>query len=271
MSEPVLAAFSHGTSSPRGQQLVAALMTAVAEQLPERSTRLGYVDVQQPDVEATLAEIAPGNPVVVVPLLLSAGYHVHVDLRRAVGADTEHPSVLTGALGPDERLTALLVRRLDEAGFEPSDALVLAVAGSSDRRALAACEVVAAQVAAATGHQVMLGYLSAAEPRLEDAVQAARASGRRVVVSSYLLAPGYFHDLARSGGGDVTTEPLLAAYEHTPAEVVDVILSRYAEGVAQPSACCCFRSRRERVQDPRHRLLIVCSGDEPCFEHGRRK
>jgi sirohydrochlorin ferrochelatase len=233
MSEPVLAGFAHGTSSPVGQLLVADLMAAVADRLPDKLTRLGFVDVQQPDVEGTLAEIAPGSPVVVVPLLLSAGYHVHVDLSRAVRADAAHPTVLTGALGPDERLTTLLVRRLDEAGFDPSDVLVLAVAGSSDRRAVAACEVVAAQLTAATGHEVMLGYLSAAEPRLEDAVQAARASGRRVVVSSYLLAPGYFHDLARAGGGDVTTEPLLATHEHSPPELVEVILSRYAEGVAR--------------------------------------
>ena len=177
MSEPVLAGFSHGTSSPIGQRLVSALMGAVAAELPEGVTRLGFVDVQQPDVPATLASVDPESPVVVVPLLLSAGYHVHVDLHRAVQAHDERPIVLTGALGPDERLTAVLVRRLEEAGLRHDDALVLSVAGSSDPRAIADCEVVAEQLAAATGHEVTLGYLSAAEPRLEDAVRAAGASG----------------------------------------------------------------------------------------------
>jgi sirohydrochlorin ferrochelatase len=230
MSEPVLAGFSHGTSSPIGQRVVSALMGAVAAELPEGVTRLGFVDVQQPDVPATLATVDPESPVVVVPLLLSAGYHVHVDLHRAVQAHDERPIVLTGALGPDERLTAILLRRLEEAGLRREDALVLSVAGSSDRRAVADCEVVATQLAAATGHEVTLGYLSAAEPRLEDAVRAARASGRRVVVSSYLLAPGYFHDLAVAGGGDVTSAPLLAPHDEAPRELVDVVLDRYAEG-----------------------------------------
>ena len=49
-----------------------------------------------------------------------------------------------------------------------------------------------------------VGFLSAAEPRLPDAVAAARsdaaADGGRVVVANYLLAPGFFDDLARSGG-----------------------------------------------------------------------
>lgn len=207
-------------------------MGAVAAARPDIETRLGFVDVQQPDIETTFSAVVPGAPVVVVPLLLSAGYHVHVDLRRAVRAQTDRSTVLSGALGPDARLTAVLVRRLSEAGMTPDDELVLSVAGSSDRRAIADCEVVAAQLARATGRPVTLGYLSAAEPRLEDAVLAARSSGRRVVVSSYLLAPGYFHDLAVAGGGDVTTAPLLAEHDETPPELVDVILDRYAEGAA---------------------------------------
>ncbi len=230
---PVLAGFAHGTSSPVGQRLVASLMTAVAAALPDRLTHLGFVDVQQPDIEATFGAVAAHTPVVVVPLLLSAGYHVHVDLTQAVRAESDRATTLTGALGPDERLTALLVRRLDEVGFDSEDALVLCVAGSSDKRAVAACEVVAAQLSAATGHEVTLGYLSAAEPRLSEAVRGARATGRRVVVSSYLLAPGYFQDLAEAGGGDVTTAPLLAEHDSSPRELVEVIRDRYAEGVAR--------------------------------------
>jgi len=54
-----------------------------------------------------------------------------------------------------------------------------------------------------------------------------------VVVSSYLLAPGYFHDLAVASGGDVTTAPLLAAHEPAPRELVDVVLDRFAAGTVQ--------------------------------------
>ncbi|MEP6480681.1 MAG: sirohydrochlorin chelatase [Rhodoglobus sp.] len=229
---PALAGFAHGTSSPLGQSLVAALMNTVAAKRAGHETRLGFVDVQQPDIEVTFDGLDGAAAVVVVPLLLSAGYHVHVDLSDAVAKQHDRPTVLTRALGPDERLAALLVRRLAEAGFARDDALVLCVAGSSDSRAVADCEVVASQLAAATGHDVTLGFLSAAEPRLADAVLSARALGRRVVVSSYLLAPGYFHDLAEAGGGDVTTAPLLAPYDETPAELVAIILDRFAEGAA---------------------------------------
>lgn len=228
MSELALAAFSHGTSSPIGQRLVTQLMDAVAEARPAQVTRLGYVDVQHPDIEETFATLEPDAAIAVVPLLLSAGYHVHVDLTRGV-AKREGPTTLTGALGPDPRLAHVLVRRLAQVGFGDDDVLVLAVAGSSDKRAVADCATVAQQLAAATAHEVTLGFLSAAEPRLVDAVLAAREQhpGARIVASSYLLAPGYFHDLVGAAGADLVTAPLLAEGEAPPAELVEIVLDRY--------------------------------------------
>jgi sirohydrochlorin ferrochelatase len=239
---PALVGISHGTSSPEGQQAVRGLRDAVAEAVAQRhpdatpSVRLGHVDVEQPDVPATLASLEPGEPAVVVPLLLSAGYHVYVDLTEAVAEESARPVVLAGALGPDDRLATLLLRRLHEAGLRDDDRIVLAVAGSSDRRAVEDCHDQARRLAAASGRDIAVGFLSAAEPRLPDAVAAARdataATGGRVVVANYLLAPGYFDDLARAGGADMTARPLLVPDEPAPAELVDVVLDRYAEAAA---------------------------------------
>ncbi len=208
--------------------MVAQLMAAVGAVRPIESLRLGYVDVQHPDIDETFASLAPNAPIAVVPLLLSAGYHVHVDLTRAV-ARRSGPTTLAGALGPDPRLAQLLVRRLEQVGFTANDVLVLAVAGSSDARAVADCATVAEQLAVASGHEVTLGFLSAAEPRLPQAVAAARAAhpGARIVVSSYLLAPGYFHDLVAAAGADLHTAPLLAEGEAPAAELVEIVLDRY--------------------------------------------
>ena len=207
LHHPALVGISHGTSSEEGRRSVRRLHDAVAAAMAQRhpdatpSVRLGHVDVEQPDVPATLASLEPGEPAVVVPLLLSAGYHVHVDLTEAVAAETTRPTVLAGALGPDDRLAAVLLRRLDEAGMRTGDRIVLAVAGSSDRRAVDDCRDMAARLAAVSARDVSVGFLSAAEPRLPDAVAAARsdaaAGGGRVVVANYLLAPGFFDDLAR--------------------------------------------------------------------------
>jgi len=209
-------------------------MRAVAEAHPALTVRLGYVDVQHPDPAETLDAIEPGRKVIVIPLLLSAGYHVHVDLTDAVQAQPNRPTVLTGALGPDDRLTDLLRLRLEEAGLKDDDVLVLAVAGSSDARAVADCHVVAERLAAASAREVRLGFLSAASPRLSDAVAAARVAhpDRRIMVSSYLLAPGYFQSLVEAAGADAVTEPLLLATGTAPAQLVDVVASRYFDAIS---------------------------------------
>ena len=229
MATATLLAVSHGTSSPTGAAAVAALVEAVAAVDGAPRVEPAFVDVQQPDVPTTLAAVGNGLPVVVVPLLLSAGFHVHVDLREAADeAEAAGQEVrIAGAMGPDDRLVAVLARRLEEAGLREDDAVVLAAAGSSDSRALDDCETVAKALSTHLRRPVTLSYISAAKPRVAAAVAAAREEGRRVVVASYLLAPGYFADLAAEAGGDVTTEPLLTAEGPVPPELVALVLDRY--------------------------------------------
>ena len=239
---PALVGISHGTSSDEGRRAVRGLHDAVAAAIARRhpdatpSVRLGHVDVEQPDVPASLASLEPDESAVVVPLLLSAGYHVYVDLTEAVDAETARRAVLAEGLGPDDRLAVVLLRRLREAGLRDDDRIVLAVAGSSDRRAVEDCRDMAARLAAASGREISLGFLAAAEPRLPEAVTAARTDagtdGGRVVVANYLLAPGFFDDLARTAAADVTARPLLVPDEPAPRELVEIVLDRYDAAAA---------------------------------------
>jgi sirohydrochlorin ferrochelatase len=211
---------------------VAALVDAVAERLPNVTVRLGHVDVQQPDVEASLDSLPAGAPVVIVPLLLSAGYHVRVDLRKqTAGRDGV---TIAPALGPDPRLVEALVARL--AALAPADdhRLVLAVAGSSDDRANEDCREIGRMLGARLGREVTVGFLAAAEPRLDAAVAQAGAAGQRVIVANYLLAPGYFHDLAVRMAGDAPVAPPLLGEDAPPAALVDLVMERYraAAGLA---------------------------------------
>ena len=224
---PVLVACSHGTSSPVGQRAVSALVDAVALRRPDLDVLGCCVDVQQPDVPTTLAEIGD-EPVHIVPLLLSAGFHVYVDLAEAAAEAPD--AVVRPALGPDPRLVRQLVTRLDEAGLRPDDTVVLAAAGSSDARAVDDCEVMGRMLGHAIGREVLVGYISAVKPALPDAVETARSrsgGGRRVVVATYLLAPGYFADLAGRAGADVVTEPLLSAADPAPHEMVELVVERF--------------------------------------------
>jgi len=46
-------------------------------------------------------------------------------------------------------------------------------------------------------------------------------------VATYLLAPGFFADLAARSGADVVAPPLLVAGQAPPDELVDIVLERY--------------------------------------------
>jgi sirohydrochlorin ferrochelatase len=225
--QPVLIACSHGTSSPDGQAAVAGLVSAVAARRPDVDVRAAFVDVERPRVTDVL-EGLDGAPARIVPLLLSAGYHVYVDLAEASAA---HPATtLAPALGPDPRLAALLTQRLHEAGLRDDDTVIVAAAGSSDSRAVEDCRDLAESLGQLIGRPSPAAYLSAAEPRLDEAVRRARRQRERsrVVVATYLLAPGHFADLAARCGADVVTQPLLTPGEPPPPELVDIVLDRYA-------------------------------------------
>ena len=221
----VLVACAHGTRNPTGRRLIAELALAARAQRPGLITTAAFVDVQPPTVVDVVAGLsAEGRPAVVVPLLLSGGYHVHVDIAGAV-ADAES-AVAARPLGPDPRLVEVLHDRLVQAGADPHDprtAVVLAAAGSSDQRSVADVEDTAQLLQRSWTGPVTTGYGSAAKPAVPDAVAAARRGGaRRVVVASYLLAPGHFHDKLAGAGADLVTAPLLP-----DDRIAAVLLDRY--------------------------------------------
>ena len=229
-ARPVLVACAHGTRSPTGRRLIAELALAARQLRPGLVTTAAFVDVQPPTVVDVVAGLAAeGRPAVVVPLLLSGGYHVHVDIAGAV-ADAEG-TVAARPLGPDPRLVAVLLDRLVEAGADPDDprtAVVLAAAGSSDPRSVADVENTAGLLQRSWAGPVTTGYGSAARPPVPDAVEAARRSGaERVVLASYLLAPGHFHDKLAGAGADLVTAPLLP-----DPRIAAVLLDRYDAAVA---------------------------------------
>jgi sirohydrochlorin ferrochelatase len=222
---PVLVACAHGTRNPTGRRLIAELALAARALRPGLTTTAAFVDVQPPTVVDVVAELsAAGRPAVVVPLLLSGGYHVHVDIAGAVAASPG--TVAARPLGPDPRLVEVLHDRLVSAGADPSDpqtAVVVAAAGSSDTRAVADVENTADLLQRTWAGPVTTGYGSAALPAVPDAVAAARRAGaERVVVASYLLAPGHFHDKLAGAGADLLTAPLLP-----DDRIAAVLLDRY--------------------------------------------
>ncbi len=229
---PVLVLPSHGTGDPQGQHAIRELVDAVATRVDVPVVDC-FVDVQQPDVPTTLGLVPGTSPLVIVPLLLSTGYHVRVDIADAALSVAPRPTTIAPALGPDDRLIDLLAQRLEEAGLRHTDRVVLAAAGSSDPDAVADCAAVAAGLGRRLGTEVTVGFLASAEPRLDAAISAARDAhpGRRIAVATYLLAPGFFARLAAGADADLVTAPLLEAGRPPAEALVDLVTDRYRQAV----------------------------------------
>ena len=225
MTAPVLVACSHGTADPGGTAAVSRLVDALRSNTTVPVVE-AFVDVHGPYVDRVVAEHE--GTVVVVPLLLAAGFHVRVDIAGAV---SPWPAAkVADALGPDARLTDVLVDRMRAAGVRPGDAVVLAAAGSSDDAAESSVRSAAGLLEAAWGHPVSVAYGAARHPRVTDEVARLRSdvTGRRIAVVSYLLATGHFHRRLLATGADVLTQPLLTASDTDP-RLVDLVLSRYEQ------------------------------------------
>jgi sirohydrochlorin ferrochelatase len=220
---PRLVAVSHGTSSAAGQAAVAGLVGAVRRSLPGVIVSKAFVDVQEPAPETVLD--SSGGPAVVVPLLLAPGFHVHVDIARSVSG---RDAVAANVLGPDEAITAILLDRLRAAGLRGADTVVLGVAGSTDVRAHRSVDRAAARLAMRLGSEVRVGHLGGTGRPVGDVVSEARASSRRVVVATYLLAPGHFADLLQHSDADAVTAPLLDGGLPDP-RLVQHVVNRYEE------------------------------------------
>lgn len=249
---PPLVAVAHGSRDPRAAQVVTELLDRVRALRPDLPVHGAFLDHMAPSPAQVLDRLAGdgATSAVVLPLLLTPAYHSKIDLPgvlRRVRTDRPELSVRYGdTLGPHPALLDVLRTRLAEAGVpepDPSTAVVLTSAGSSDSTANATIIGIAARWAADARtdgpgwHSVVPAYASAAAPDPATAVADRFAAGaRRVVVASYFLAPGYFADQVAEAAYDAGAEavtPVLGADE----ALAELILSRYdAASAVVPAA-----------------------------------
>ena len=177
---PSLVTVAHGTRRAGGNEIARQITRGAGVALGVGSTA-AYVELSEPlltDVVAGLAGAA-----VVVPLLLSTGYHVRTDLPRACAGG---PVVLGRPLGPDPLLAQAQVARLVAAGIEPGRPLVLVATGSSDPLAWRDLRAASHLLADSWGVKVRTATLGGLGPRPEEVLTPDDA------VSPYLLSPGLF-------------------------------------------------------------------------------
>lgn len=228
---PTLIVVAHGTRSPAGQAQIRDLVARVARRRPGLDVRLSYADVQEPRI-AEVAQLTPDA--VVVPLLLSAGYHVRVDIADAV-AGLDIP--VSRPLGPDDVLRDSLLRHLP-----PADAVVLAAAGSSDPAWRADVEALATDLQRRTNAAFLskspVHHRHPLSPGVDRRVHATRFRGRETESSTGGRGDTMIVDNPRvpvrigyvSGPGPRVAD-VVAELRHSGAERVAIAAYLLADGL----------------------------------------
>jgi sirohydrochlorin ferrochelatase len=240
---PPLVAVAHGSRDPAAQRTVEELLDVVRARRPDIDVRAAYVQNAEPALPQVLAGLATVSApaagkdlAVVVPLLLSRGYHVAVDIARAAAA---HGAAVAPPLGPDPRLTEALAGRLAEAGVPARAPVVLAAAGSSDPSAIADVEAQAAALAERRGSPVVAAYASAVPPSVAQGVRLLGVEGTggpaSVAVATYLLAPGRFADSVRACALEAGAAWVSAPLGAHPA-LADLVVRRHLAAVTEAVA-----------------------------------
>jgi sirohydrochlorin ferrochelatase len=244
-----LVVVAHGSADPRAAAVITDLMAVAGERaaargllLPEvRTAYLGHAAPSLPQVMGAIGRFGAAR-VTVLPLLLTAAYHSKTDIPRVLAREFPRLQVSYGAtLGPHPLLLSALERRLAEAdplgpaglAGRARTGVVLAAAGSTDPEANATIVGLAAQWQARAGWFAVRPAGAAADPAgaptpAEAVTGLLRAGAGRVLVASYLLAPGLFADRIRGSAlaaGAAAVSPALGALP----EVAEVVLDRYQE------------------------------------------
>jgi sirohydrochlorin ferrochelatase len=210
-----LVVVAHGTRNLDGNDVARTIATRAGERLGV-PTRASFVELSEPLFSDVMVETEVRT--VVVPLLLSTGFHVRHDLPEAA-EKASAPVVLGRQLGPDPLLAEAQVARLREAGAAPDQRVVLVAAGSTDEAATCDQMGAVALLARAWGGPVELATLSGHGPRPAEVVRPGDA------VSPYLLSPGFFHDRVRRESPDAVVADVIGPHDL----VVDLVCQRALE------------------------------------------
>ncbi|WP_354640214.1 sirohydrochlorin chelatase [Kitasatospora camelliae] len=202
---PALVLVAHGSRDPAALAEVRRLADSLRAARPELDVRLAHLGLNDPLLPEVLDGL--GGSAVLVPLLLSRGYHVRVDIPSALAAAPQVDGVIAAPLGPDPLLTEALYARLAEAGWS-GEPVVLAASGSRDPDAAVDTEAQAALLAVRLGVPVRPGYVAAGGPSVAEAVASFAAEGHRAAVAGYFTAPGDFARLAAAAGDGIASAPL---------------------------------------------------------------
>lgn len=219
-ASPPLVAVAHGSRYRCASENVERLISQVRQIRPDLKIILCYLERTEPSFFKVIEKVPTSS--VVVPLILSRGFHVFSDIQ---GNCSRYGIKSTPPLGPDPILSEVIAERLMEAGTPLGTPVVLAAAGSSCREGTEDVESAARDLSHKLGVQVKIGYLNGSGNSVAKTAHKLRLEFGEFAIAPYLLSPGNFITLANSVEARWIASPL-----GSDRKIARLILSRYDHG-----------------------------------------
>ena len=236
---PTLVLAAHGSRDPRFGATARRVRNAVASSLPGVEVVLSYLDLDEPLVGDVLGQLggsdSPHHGPVVVPMLLSAGYHHKIDLPSIIAS--RRPTARQTDVMGTRSLAGALADRLIEAGLGPHDGVILSAVGSSAPAADRSVRLRAIELSTRLHRPVEVVFATKLGPHdraVVSAVRRLRAGGaRRIAVSPYFLSAGLLTERVESVLDALVDDTLVAGPLGTHPDVIEAIGSLYRTAADQ--------------------------------------
>lgn len=242
----------HGTRVVEGQAVGRAFVERVRGMLPGVDVRDAYVELDTPTIDDAVTDSVtehPGQPCVVVPLMLGVGGHVRDDIPEAIAAARERVPgatvVQTPHLGPDPRLRGAVIERVASVlgDWSPVDVgAVFLGRGCSVTEANADHARLARVIGEEAGYGFTVpAYIQVVRPSLADALEQLYAVGlRRIVVAPNYMFAGLLQrwaerQAAEWGAGRPDVEVRVADVIGDCDALAAVVVDRYRAAVGAGS------------------------------------
>lgn len=225
-------ATAHGTDSTEGRDTIDSMIKCLQLKLANRLGPLlhiyeAYVDVQIPELGEVLEALPSDDQTIILPLLLSTGYHMQVDMKEAAKNSGIENISIADSLGPSYHLAQLMHHRLIEKGWRPGDRVVMAAAGSSRGEGQDAVARQCTMLSNELAQDITFGFVADIEPRigqvLEQAVAEKTDENENIFVATYLLGRGVFDTklshLAATHGA-ISADPLMIPGDESACDTI---------------------------------------------------
>lgn len=186
----------HGSRKAEGNAQFIHFVQAVMKELPYEKQEIAFLELTTPTIPDTLEKLIKegvSNVLIVPVLLFSATHHkrdIPMELQQISRKYPQVSFIMTEPFGVHEYMIQLVQKRVEAVRVEKNAAVLLVGRGSSDAEPIGKLKEIAKRVEEKLQMPVYNAFLTAYDPKVNQALEELQHQYKTVYVMPYLLFTG---------------------------------------------------------------------------------